>query len=490
MNKMHFLARAEALKPALRYETVHPVAGMPAAALRENDSVVLDFGDHRVGHLTLTLSSEGSHPDAPVWLQLKFCENPRELAETADQYHGWISKGWIQEERLHIDTLPCTLTLPRRYAFRYVRIDVLAVSSKFSLVLADAFADCTTSADDAALPAYSGDPQDGAIDRIGCRTLRSCMQDVFEDGPKRDRRLWIGDLRLQALANYATYRNNDLVKRCLYLFAAVADEAGRIPACLFNEPRVEGDDTWMFDYSLFYIPTLLDYLENTGDRDTAAELLDTAMAQLTAVEGYFDQETQLVQDSEVLGWCFVDWNLALNKQTCAQAIWIYCAKAAMKLLTALSRPVPASLAGKIADRTQALRNCCYDAERGVYISGAQRQISMAAQVWCALADVLPPEQALAAIDRAEAMEETVGMVTPYMMHHYAEALLRLGQKERCRETIRSYWGAMAAQGADTFWELFDPRDPDASPYGSPIVNSYCHAWSCTPVWFLRKALVQ
>lgn len=28
-----------------------------------------------------------------------------------------------------------------------------------------------------------------------------CMQSVFEDGPKRDRRLWLGDLRLQALAS-------------------------------------------------------------------------------------------------------------------------------------------------------------------------------------------------------------------------------------------------------------------------------------------------
>ena len=26
------------------------------------------------------------------------------------------------------------------------------------------------------------------------------MQDVFEDGPKRDRRLWLGDLRLPIVA--------------------------------------------------------------------------------------------------------------------------------------------------------------------------------------------------------------------------------------------------------------------------------------------------
>lgn len=35
---------------------------------------------------------------------------------------------------------------------------------------------------------------------------------------KRDQRLWMGDLRLQALANYETYQMNDMVKGCLYLF--------------------------------------------------------------------------------------------------------------------------------------------------------------------------------------------------------------------------------------------------------------------------------
>ncbi len=36
--------------------------------------------------------------------------------------------------------------------------------------------------------------------------------------------------------------------------------------------------------------------------------------------------------------------------------------------------------------------------------------------------------------------------------------------------------------------LFDPERPDYSPYGSPIVNSCCHAWSCTPVYLIRKYL--
>lgn len=37
-----------------------------------------------------------------------------------------------------------------------------------------------------------------------------------------------------------------------------------------------------------------------------------------------------------------------------------------------------------------------------------------------------------------------------------------------------------------FYELFDPQSKNFSPYGSPIINSYCHAWSCTPTYFIRK----
>ena len=47
-------------------------------------------------------------------------------------------------------------------------------------------------------------------------------------------------------------------------------------------------------------------------------------------------------------------------------------------------------------------------------------------------------------------------------------------------------GAMLKAGADCFWELYDPTDPDRSPYGSPVINSCCHAWSCTPAYFFRR----
>lgn len=78
------------------------------------------------------------------------------------------------------------------------------------------------------------------VHQVALLTLRNCMHTVYEDGLRRDMRLWyvdtvqisvkrlltlspshrIGDLRLQTLANYATFRDTTLAKRCLYLFAA------------------------------------------------------------------------------------------------------------------------------------------------------------------------------------------------------------------------------------------------------------------------------
>jgi alpha-L-rhamnosidase len=59
-------------------------------------------------------------------------------------------------------------------------------------------------------------------------------------------------------------------------------------------------------------------------------------------------------------------------------------------------------------------------------------------------------------------------------------------EEAAKDLIVNYWGDMVKKGADTFWEVYDPKDDFSSPYKFSPVNSYCHAWSCTPVYFIRK----
>ena len=383
-----------------------------------------------------------------------------------------------------MDVLPSEVKLSRRYAFHFVKIDILALSSKYRLVVEDAAAETTSSADDAMIENVRLEPEDARIDQVSLRTLRNCMQDFFEDGPKRDRRLWLGDLRLQALTNSVTYRNFDLVKRCLYLFAGTADENGRVAACLFTEPEIEADDTFMFDYSLFFIPTLLNYSRASGDEETVKDLLPVAFQQLTLAEERFDRETQLIRDFDDPRKCFVDWVLELNKQTAAHAIWICCAEAAQQL------SFDSSLEEKIKARKRVARNAWYDERRHLFFSGNSKQLSWASQVWAVLAGIVTGEEAAKCLDAVAEEADAVPMVTPYMMHHYVEALCKTGSKQKAVQVIREYWGAMVKGGADTFWELFNPANPDESPYGSPIVNSYCHAWSCTPSWFLRSGILE
>lgn len=455
--------------------------------LKKGDSICLDFGTHYVGYVTLKLSAAGSHQDAPAYLRLKFAEAPAEITADSADYDGWISRGWLQEEELRIDVLPATVQLPRRYAFRYLQISVLDTSLKYRVRIEAVSLESVSAVDrDTVLMEDHGDAMLNAIEQISVHTLQECMQDVFEDGPKRDRRLWLGDFRLQAAVNYVTFRNMDLVKRCLYLFGGLTFNDDRISACLFLEPKPEPDDTYLMDYALFFVPTLVDYLEQTGDREAAEDLYEIAMKQIDNSLRELD-ENHLVVDQGDAFWCFVDWEDGLNKQASAQAILIYCMRSGVRLAEMMQDADRiAYLQEQIEQCTQAAICRLWDEKEQFFVSGPDRQISWASQIWMILAQVFDLGTNRELLARTMEKRPEKKIVTPYLYHHFIEALLACGQKELAKEKIREYWGGMVQEDADTFWELYNPENKNESPYGSSMVNSYCHAWSCTPAYLLKK----
>ena len=68
--------------------------------------------------------------------------------------------------------------------------------------------------------------------------------------------------------------------------------------------------------------------------------------------------------------------------------------------------------------------------------------------------------------------------------------LKVDVEEDALEFLKSYWGGMAKDGADTFWEIYVPTDNSVSSYEDPLINSFCHAWSCSPSYFIRKYFVE
>ncbi len=503
-----FVAKAEALKPQL-IETVvtptrlvnivskgadfvaekaAPISALADRSMGRDDKVCLDFGDHRVGYVSFKLTPVGSPPDAPVYFKVKFAEIPYEIVADSAGYSGDISRAWIQEEYLHIDVVPAVINLPRRYAFRYMELTVLDTSAKYKVIVSDVTCRNVSSADMSTVaPLNVDDPELVAMDKVSLKTMQDCMQLVFEDGPKRDRRLWIGDLRLQALTNYETFGNNKLVKRCLYLFAGLTQNEGRVGACLFLEPKLQVDDTALFDYSLFFVSCLHDYYAATKDMETLKELFPTADRQLELALRELD-ENNVVKDKDTW-WCFLDWADGLNKQAGAQAILIYALKQAKTIAEWLENTAKAQeYETQIREVTNGALDHLWDADLGFFVSGEERQVSWASQVWFVLANVFDKAENAHLLEHLIVVNPSVHMVTPYMYHHFIDALLQNGKQEVAMTYMRAYWGEMIQDGADTFFELYDPSNKYVSPYGSRIVNSFCHAWSGTPSYFIRKYL--
>ncbi|WP_462409414.1 alpha-L-rhamnosidase-related protein [Neobacillus sp. Marseille-QA0830] len=503
-----FIEKAERLKPVLQETMVNPTAIVeikkdqnvihgwrsefmaPASTLanndyRKKDSFILDFGNHQVGYLTFKIRPAGSPPDAPLKLKLVMGEMPVEMGEPFESYEGWLSSSWLQEETLFVDVLPATITLPRRYSFRFVKFEVVDTSPKYGVVFEQVECKAVTSANIHAVePIRCQDSELRKMDEVSIKTLADCMQDVFEDGPKRDRRLWLGDLRLQALANYETFGTNDLVKRCLYLFAGVPDANGKVPANVFTEPHLIADDTYFVDYSLFFTGTLHDYYFETNDVETLKELWPTAYRQVELALEQLD-ENHIIRDTSEW-WSFIDWQQDLNKQTSSQAILIYTMKQAIRLAEQLKVPEEDTLKERLKEVEAGTLQYLWDDHKQFFISGKEHQVSWASQIWMVLAGVFPRDKNKQLMDHLLTEKPAVGMATPYLYHHFIEALLVSGETERAIKEMKAYWGGMIRDGADTFWELYDPSNKQFSPYGSHLINSYCHAWSCTPTYLIRK----
>jgi alpha-L-rhamnosidase len=101
-----------------------------------------------------------------------------------------------------IDYLPAIkYYMPRRHAFRYVKIQVITTSLRFGVKFSNPTAYAVSSAPEQDPPQLSFTKAGGwlseqekeklrKIDEVALRTLRNCMHTVYEDGPRRDMRLW------------------------------------------------------------------------------------------------------------------------------------------------------------------------------------------------------------------------------------------------------------------------------------------------------------
>lgn len=469
-----------------RMEYAEPVEALYGSSLKERQSVIVDMGRHMTGYFSFRIDHTGMPADAPIRLRLTFAEVPAELNTPFDPYPGGLSRAWLQDETVTVMRLPAEVRIERRVACRYVKIEVLA-TSYFDFRIGDiAFEAVTSASGEAPRLAAGTDPMIRRIYETGLETLSECMQTVYEDGPKRDQRLWIGDLYLESLANACSFRNHSLTRRCLYLLAALADEDGWLHATVYEYPEPEPQyNQHTMDYSLLYGVALLEYLKATGDTATAQELWPVVARQIEIARTYLKDSLYDMQ-KQPQWWLVFDWKDDLDRHASVQGLMTFAVERGWELARMLGRESEAAdWPDLVKSMRRASRDAFYDRRSGVMVSGPQRQVSYLSQVWMVLSGTLSPKEGARALTAVLDDPTACRPGSPYAYHYLIEALIACGMEDEARERLIGYWGGMIERGADTFWEVYDPADDYKSPYGFHPVNSYCHAWSCTPVYFIN-----
>lgn len=474
--------RMESAGDMQQFYTITYKKGAPA--------VIIDFGRHVTGYFSFSLHTDG-WSDAPTRFRFTFGEVPAEVNTPFDPYTCGLSRGWLQDEIVTVMTCPEHITVPiaRRMAFRYVKIELLGVSASFQFNFSGMQVKAVSSASGMPMPLADETPDIiKRINTVGLATLSECMQTVYEDGPKRDLRLWIGDLYLEALANSYSFKNHDLTKRCLYLLASLADSTGWVSATVFERPewKIQGKGTHCMDYSLLYGVALRDYVKHSGDTATGVDLWPLVKRQIEVAREALN--SQYVYDNALKpSWLVFDWKGDLNRDASIQGLMIFALEQSYDLARMLSKEKEVSDWPKLIARMKAAaRETYYDRQSGLILSGPNKQASYLSQVWMVLSGTLSAKEGARALTTVMERPDACYIGSPYAYHYLIEALIQCGLTEQARTALIDYWGGMVRKGADTFWEVYDPNDEFRSPYGFYPINSYCHAWSCTPVYFINK----
>ena len=480
--KEYYLKKADENLPEPIYEKIR--VRSETRELSRGDSIVLDLGDYYVGRFSFVLGYKDMYLDAPVRLCIKFCETKEEIDADFSTYNGSLCPSWLQEEIINIDMIG-EYKMPRRYAARYIKISV--VYTPKILTLSDFVFTSETSADVAAVEKMEiDDPELCAIDKVAQNTLKNCMHRVFEDGPKRDRRLWASDFRLQALTNHYTFKNSALVRRCLYLFAAAdKSEDGFLPAYLYENPNFFSGTWYLRDFALNYVNALSDYCMHTGDSETFLDIYPVVKEMMEAFAAEIDENGILVTEKQ--GNVFIDWQGELKKTASLQGVYLYTLENLSSALARLEHGDAELYRSRYESAKAAALRHLYNANEDNFANAYDEyQVNIHSVVWMILGGVVSGEGAWEMLLRVMNDEKCPKIVTPYMNHYLVEAMMKLGKEKEAMEHIKSFWGLMVKQGADAFYEVFVPGHPEVSPYLDPMINSMCHAWSCTPSYFIRK----
>ena len=163
------------------------------------------------------------------------------------------------------------------------------------------------------------DPADRKIFEAARETFAQNAVDVFTDCPSRERAGWLCDTYFTGPAERFFTGRNEIERTFLRNFA-LADEfpfqpEGMVPMCY---PGDHIDKNFIPNWSMWFILELANYVERTGDRETAAMLRPRVEGLLKFYVKYLNQDGLL---ENLPAWVFVEWSHANVKKLVRGINW-------------------------------------------------------------------------------------------------------------------------------------------------------------------------
>jgi hypothetical protein len=325
-----------------------------------------------------------------------------------------------------------------------------------------------------------GDPELERIWATGLETLRAAAEDAVVDS-MRERAQWTGDTLTVGLELGAIgWSDLSLFRQALFQAAECANREGIVAGC------GPGDVIYLSTYAAHWLGAGVRYVELTGETDVLRELLPAARANLGALR------RRMTPDGTFEGapWPFVDWGHAppASGPDAAVAAIVLAGARALSRWEGLIGAAPSDADAFAAELTDLL-------ERRLGTVSDWSAFGYHATVWALRCDLVPPAGRPAAL--ASVREHLLRcfpndpeaprlrnpgvrderLITPFFGHFALDVLLDAGDVDFVMEQWRSCWGWMLAQGATTWWEVFDEG------------WSHCHFWSGCPSWQMSRHLL-
>lgn len=285
---------------------------------------------------------------------------------------------------------------------------------------------------------------------------------------RSDRHSWTGDAHTSQAAALIAFGNYDFVRKNI----------------LYTAEQFNG----ILSYSLYWVQSLVDYYQYTGDQNLLDSLCNNACNKMDVAYQHYEQapSVSFYGWDERLGAGFENPNCketSMAYKMLSIQTWRRFAKA----MDDCGRQDLARKYGAYADEKEQQLHCTPDWQKGLDIFAASDAIN---------AGIVSPEHTTSIWNNVFSDRLQRVSYSPFNQYFVINALARLGRYGEAMNTIDDSWGGQLRYGATTFFEVFRPSwnlcklaDNDAPVNNQCGYTSFTHPWSAGVAKWLSEEIL-